>query len=318
MTEPSQYFKGRTVQEQMDEVIGYVDKRAEEVAAAKADAVLQPAEQAKTDAQAAAATAEAAKNATIAALPQIQQDIAGLKAEDVALDGRLDTVELKVQTAEGNIVTIQGQIVALQNVQGDYVKKDGTSQTVTSQIMVPTTATGLRDAQIANGTRIQNDLAAYEPMVRNTGNVSIYGRKAINVASIRNLNGGGSSTTCLELFRFRPTSGQDHRFNFFCQLGMGVCHVFLRIQIPVASVEIIEGTKTSIGNSSGNITIGAGVNAEGWCVVYEKENASCVFCTLLNAFTGSRFSLKEADVDMSKQCNTVELTDLSNIKEVTL
>ena len=124
MTEPSQYFKGRTVQEQMDEVIGYVDKRAEEVAAAKADDVLQPAEAAKTAAQAAAQEAEAAKNATIAALPEIRQDISGLKAEDVALDGRLNTVELKVQTAEGNIVTIQGQIVALQTADGQNVKID--------------------------------------------------------------------------------------------------------------------------------------------------------------------------------------------------
>lgn len=170
MTEPSQYFKGRTVQEQMDEVIGYVDKRAEEVAAAKADDVLQPAEEAKTAAQAAAEAAEAAKNATIAALPEIRQDISDLKTEDTALDGRLDTVELKVTTAEGNIVTIQGQIVALQNVQGDYVKKAGAAQTVTSQIMVPTTATGVRDTQIANGTRVQNDLAAYAQMVRTTGN----------------------------------------------------------------------------------------------------------------------------------------------------
>lgn len=115
MTEPSQYFKGRTVQEQMDEVIGYVDKRAEEVAAAKADSVLQPAEDAKTAAQAAAQQAEAAKDTTLAALPEIRQDISGLKAEDVALDGRLNTVELKVQTAEGNIVTIQGQITAIEN-----------------------------------------------------------------------------------------------------------------------------------------------------------------------------------------------------------
>lgn len=177
MTEPSQYFKGRTIQEQMDEVIGYVDKRAEEVAAAKADAVLQPAEQAKTAAQAAAVAAEAAKDTTLAALPEIRQDISGLKAEDVALDGRLDTVELKVTTAEGNIVTIQGQIVALQNVQGDYVKKAGADQTVTSRIMVPTTATGTRDTQIANGTRIQNDLDAYVPMVRDTGNKEIAGNK---------------------------------------------------------------------------------------------------------------------------------------------
>lgn len=125
MTEPSQYFKGRTVQEQMDEVIGYVDKRAEEVAAAKADDVLQPAEDAKTAAQTAAEAAEAAKNATIAALPEIRQDISGLKAEDTALDGRLNTVELKVQTAEGNIVTIQGQIVALQTADGQNVKLTG-------------------------------------------------------------------------------------------------------------------------------------------------------------------------------------------------
>ena len=185
MTEPSQYFKGRTVQEQMDEVIGYVDKRAEEVAAAKADDVLQPAEAAKTAAQAAAQEAEAAKNDTITALPAIQQDISDLKAENVALDGRLNTVELKVQTAEGNIVTIQGQIVALQNVQGDYVKKAGAAQTVTSQIMVPTTATGLRDTQIANGTRIQNDLDAYAQMVRTTGAQSIVGNKTFTDLIIR-------------------------------------------------------------------------------------------------------------------------------------
>lgn len=164
----------------MDEVIGYVDKRAEEVAAAKADDVLQPAEEAKTAAQAAAEAAEAAKNATIAALPAIQQDISGLKAEDVALDRRLDTVELKVQTAEGNIVTIQGQIVALQNVQGDYLKKDGAAQTVTSQIMVPTAATGVRDTQVANGSRIQNDLDAYESMLRTTGNQVFSGIKRTN------------------------------------------------------------------------------------------------------------------------------------------
>ena len=128
MTEPSQYFKGRTVQEQMDEVISYVDKRAEEIAAAKADDVLQPAEDAKTAAQAAAQEAEAAKNATIAALPTVQQDISDLKAENVALDGKLNTVELKVQTAEGNIVTIQGQIVDLQTADGQNVKINNVNQ----------------------------------------------------------------------------------------------------------------------------------------------------------------------------------------------
>ena len=137
MTEPSQYFKGRTVQEQMNEVIGYVDARstevASDVAAAKASEVLEPAEAAKDaaqaaqeaaeDAQTAAETAkagaEAARDTTLAALPQVQSDID-------ALEGRMDTVELKVQTAEGNIVTIQGQIVALQTADGQNVKLTGT------------------------------------------------------------------------------------------------------------------------------------------------------------------------------------------------
>jgi len=139
MTEPSQYFKGRTVQEQMNEVIGYVDTRSTEVAtdvaAAKASEVLVPAEAAKVAAQAAQSAAEtaqgaakdaqdaaeAARDTTLAALPQVQSDIN-------ALEGRMNTVELKVQTAEGNIVTIQGQIVALQTADGQNVKINNINQ----------------------------------------------------------------------------------------------------------------------------------------------------------------------------------------------
>lgn len=104
MTEPSQYFKGRTVQEQMDEVIGYVDKRAEEVAAAKADDVLQPAEAAKTAAQAAAQEAEAAKNTTLAALPEIRQDITEIENKNTQQDSSIAAL----QTADGQNVKITG------------------------------------------------------------------------------------------------------------------------------------------------------------------------------------------------------------------
>jgi len=83
MTEPSQYFKGRTVQEQMNEVIGYVDARAEEVAAAKADDVLEPAEQAKNDAIAAK---EAAEDAQVAA-EQAVTDAAAVLANAVKKTG---------------------------------------------------------------------------------------------------------------------------------------------------------------------------------------------------------------------------------------
>ena len=64
MTEPSQYFKGRTVQEQMNEVIGYVDVRSAEVAtdaiAADVAQVHQDMLDADADATAAAASAAAA------------------------------------------------------------------------------------------------------------------------------------------------------------------------------------------------------------------------------------------------------------------
>ena len=64
MTDPSQYFKGRTVQEQMNEVIGYVDVRSAEVAtdaiAADVAQVHSDAADAHADALAAAASAAAA------------------------------------------------------------------------------------------------------------------------------------------------------------------------------------------------------------------------------------------------------------------
>ena len=157
MTEPSQYFKGRTVQEQMNEVIGYVDTRAAEVAAAKADDVLQPAEDAKDAAIAAQEAAEDARDTTLAALPQIQQDIADLKAEDVSIDGRLDTVELKVTTAEGNIVTIQGRVTAVETKNSQQDSAITALQTADAQNVkindINQYAVGLTGNQRASGNK---------------------------------------------------------------------------------------------------------------------------------------------------------------------
>jgi hypothetical protein len=96
--------------------------------------------------------------------------VAGYNTRLTAVEGEADTNADNITALQGRMGTADGNIAALQGVQADYVKKDGAAQTVTSQIMVPTTATGLRDTQIANGTRIQNDLDAYEAMIRTTGN----------------------------------------------------------------------------------------------------------------------------------------------------
>ena len=92
MTEPSQYFKGRTVQEQMNEVIGYVDVRSAEVAtnaiAADVAQVHQDMLDADADAQAAAASAAAAAGTLSNAVKktgEASQSIAG----DIAVAGTL-------------------------------------------------------------------------------------------------------------------------------------------------------------------------------------------------------------------------------------
>ena len=92
MTEPSQYFKGRTVQEQMNEVIGYVDTRAAEVAtdaiASDVAQVHQDMLDADADASAAAASAAAAAGTLANAVKktgEASQSIAG----DIAVSGDL-------------------------------------------------------------------------------------------------------------------------------------------------------------------------------------------------------------------------------------
>lgn len=92
MTEPSQYFKGRTVQEQMNEVIGYVDTRAAEVAttaiASDVAQVHQDMLDADADASAAAASAAAAAGTLANAVKktgEASQSIAG----NIAVAGTL-------------------------------------------------------------------------------------------------------------------------------------------------------------------------------------------------------------------------------------
>ena len=105
MTDPSQYFKGRTVQEQMNEVIGYVDVRSAEVAtdaiAADVAQVHQDMLDADADATAAAASAAAAAGTLANAVKktgEASQSIAG----DIAVAGDLTGGTVTVPTPVNN------------------------------------------------------------------------------------------------------------------------------------------------------------------------------------------------------------------------
>ena len=116
MTEPSQYFKGRTVQEQMDEVISYVDQRSAEVAtAAIASDVAQVHQDmldADADASAAAASAAAA---------------AGTLANAVKKTGESS------QTVEGDITMSTGDL----GVAGDVGVGGDLAVTGTATVQAP-------------------------------------------------------------------------------------------------------------------------------------------------------------------------------------
>ena len=192
MTEPSQYFKGRTVQEQMNEVIGYVDTRAAEVAttaiASDVAQVHQDMLDADADAQAAAASAAAAAGTLANAVKktgEASQSIAG----DIAVAGTLsggvvtgtrveaptpvfnndaankkyvDDTDAALKTYVDNQDALDVHLAGNQTIPG--------VKTFSSSPVVPTVATGTTDTKAANGTKVKNELDNYAAMVRTTNN----------------------------------------------------------------------------------------------------------------------------------------------------
>jgi hypothetical protein len=160
------------------------------------DALVPQVEGAVANANSASASAQASA-----------QTVAGYENRLATVESDLNAVTLRVQTAEGQIVTIQGRVTA---IEGNYLKKSGDPQTVVSRIDVPTTVTGVRDAQIANGTRIQNDLDAYAPMVRIANNQTITGLKKFmsNVESHKS----GNSNPCFTAIRDDAPDLQTPRY----------------------------------------------------------------------------------------------------------
>ena len=144
MTEPSQYFKGRTVQEQMNEVIGYVDVRSAEVAtnaiAADVAQVHQDMLDADADASAAAASAAAAAGTLANAVKktgEASQSIAG----DITVAGDLT----------GGTVTVPAPVNNTDAASKKYVDDaDALKLNITD---VTQYALGLTDNQVYSGTK---------------------------------------------------------------------------------------------------------------------------------------------------------------------
>ena len=183
MTDPSQYFRGRTVQEQMNEVIGYVDVRSAEVAtdaiAADVAQVHQDMLDADADATAAAASAAAAAGTLANAVKktgEASQSIAG----DIAVAGDLTGGTVTVPTPTNNTDAANKKYVDDQDALDVHLAGNQTVadvKTFSSSPVVPTEATGTFSTKAANSDKVKNELDAYTPMVRTTGNQNIAGTK---------------------------------------------------------------------------------------------------------------------------------------------
>ena len=148
----------------MNSLIGYVDQRSAEVAldaiAADVAQVHQDMLDADADATAAAASAAAAAGTLANAVKktgEASQSIAG----DIAVSGDLDV---------GGDADVTGKL----DVTGDIT---GNNASLIGTVTVPTEATGTFTMKAANSTKVKNELDAYSPMVRDTGNKQILGEK---------------------------------------------------------------------------------------------------------------------------------------------
>lgn len=188
----------------INEIIGNLAPTVDEAEQAIAQATA-----AIASANDAVATANAASAAASAAASQAQTaatTVAGYDGRLTAAEGDIDTNTADITALQGRMGTAEGKITAIEGREPDYLKKTGAAQTVTSQIMVPTTATGLRDTQIANGTRVQNDLDAYTPMIRNSGNQTKAG-----ILTMSTPQGIVASTTAKYNNILLESSGQANR-----------------------------------------------------------------------------------------------------------
>ena len=163
LSNPAQYISGRTVQEQMNSLIDYVDQRAADVAldaiASDVAQVHQDMLDADADAAAAAASAAAA---------------AGTLTNAVKKTGESS------QTIAGDIL-IGNDL----NVTGDVSAGGTVGFSAASAVYVPDVTTGLIDGQAANGNKVKNELDNYAPMVRTTGNQTIAGTKTLTSTVVR-------------------------------------------------------------------------------------------------------------------------------------
>ena len=203
LSNPAQYISGRTVQEQMNSLIDYVDQRAAEVAtdaiASDVAQVHSDAADAHTDALAAAASASQASTTLVNAVKktgEASQSIAGDIAVAGALSGGSISSSGNVDGASigsGATPVTAGDLTAYGNVSLDDTTLQGNLAVADPSALINLSGAGsvlvpapTGNSEAATKKYVDDALAGYAPMVRTTGNQEIVGHKYFGVPNYGN------------------------------------------------------------------------------------------------------------------------------------
>lgn len=106
-------------------------------------------------------------------------DLTTIQAELVTIRESLQTQNTAITEINNSIGQIESELTSFENNTTlnlqSKVNKNG--DTMTGNLGIPTTTTGVRDNLAVNGERLQNDLDNYAPMLRTSGNQTITGEK---------------------------------------------------------------------------------------------------------------------------------------------
>lgn len=271
------------------------------------DTVEQEASDAKTTAQTAAntasiqaanAAADAAQAASDAGDALTQATAAAASAASAALDAGNAAADLASinSTISSTLTTYLGTKVDkltttgsfaythTNATQGETALVDGTtSNTIpirdaSGYIKAASPATGVYDTNLANGTKVKNELDNYAPMVRTTGNVDIAGNKRIigrlidRVCYIKNTTG---ATNAVPVFRLSASTKNDRYMKAVMLIGGRT--------VPTTICEITWNnttlSKTDIVGTQNNVpSIWEDPDGDYWlCFTIGSNNAISIF-----------------------------------------
>lgn len=163
-------------------------------------------------------------------IEEIKTEVAQIEGELISYDSRLTTNENTITDLSNHFNSFETET---KNTLNNKVNKSG--DTMTGNLVIPTTTTGVRDNLAVNGERLQNDLDNYSQMVRTSGNQLISGNKLFTdlLSSSRNFDVTviPSSLINLPYVINQVDKNGVQIFNIWCQqLTNGKINVYLGIR----------------------------------------------------------------------------------------